>query len=147
MKLSSPIKISYKNLMAAKFRSFLTVLGIIIGVASVIIVMAIGASAQQLIIDQVQGIGTNLVGVIPGASSDKGPPASVFGIVTTTLTLNDMEAVVQKKNVPNAVAASGYVSGVATVIREQFSERKLSGGFRELSEYREGEPEVRQVFH
>lgn len=100
--------------MAAKFRSFLTVLGIIIGVASVIIVMAIGASAQQLIIDQVQGIGTNLVGVIPGASNDKGPPASVFGIVTTTLTLNDMEAILQKKNVPNAVAASGYVSGVAT---------------------------------
>jgi len=121
MKLSSPIKISYKNLMAAKFRSFLTVLGIIIGVASVIIVMAIGASAQQLIIDQVQGIGTNLVGVIPGASSDKGPPASVFGIVTTTLTLNDMEAVVQKKNVPNAVAASGYVSGVATVKYESSS--------------------------
>ena len=62
--------------MAAKLRSFLTVLGIIIGVASVIIVMAIGASAQQLILDQVEGIGSNLVGVIPGASSEDGPPAS-----------------------------------------------------------------------
>jgi len=51
MLLSEPIKISYKNLMAAKFRSFLTILGIIIGVASVIIVMAIGASAQALILD------------------------------------------------------------------------------------------------
>ncbi|NTU66573.1 MAG: FtsX-like permease family protein [Candidatus Moranbacteria bacterium] len=121
MKLSSPIKISYKNLMAAKFRSFLTVLGIIIGVASVIIVMAIGESAQQLIIDQVQGIGVNLIGVLPGAASDKGPPASVFGIVTTTLKIDDMNAILEKRNVPNAVAASGYVSGSAVAKYESNS--------------------------
>ncbi|HBI33751.1 MAG TPA: multidrug ABC transporter substrate-binding protein [Candidatus Moranbacteria bacterium] len=114
MKLSSPIKISYKNLMAAKFRSFLTILGIIIGIASVIIVMAIGASAQQLIIAQVSGVGSNLVGVLPGASDEKGPPASVLGIVTTTLKQSDLDAVLLKKNVPNAVAASGYVSGIGT---------------------------------
>ena len=114
MKLSSPIKISYKNLMAAKFRSFLTILGIIIGIASVIIVMAIGASAQQLILNQVSGAGSNLVGVLPGASDEKGPPASALGIVTTTLKQSDLDAVLLKKNVPNAIAASGYVSGVAT---------------------------------
>ena len=114
MKFSAPIKISYKNLMAAKFRSFLTILGIIIGIASVIIVMAIGASAQQLIVDQVNGMGTNLVGILPGASDEKGPPASVMGIVTTTLKTSDLDAIMLKKNVPNAIAASGYVSGVAT---------------------------------
>lgn len=114
MKLSNPIKISYKNLMASKFRSFLTVLGIIIGIASVIVVMAIGASAQQLILDQVAGIGSNLVGVLPGASDEKGPPASALGIVTTTLKNSDLDAVLQKKNVPNVVAACGYVSGVGT---------------------------------
>ena len=114
MKLTSPIKISYKNLMAAKFRSFLTVLGIIIGIASVIVVMAIGASAQQLILDQVAGMGSNLVGVLPGASDEKGPPASVMGLVTTTLKVEDLKAVLQKKNAPNVVAACGYVSGVAT---------------------------------
>lgn len=101
--------------MAAKFRSFLTILGIIIGIASVIIVMAIGASAQKLITDQVAGIGSNLIGVIPGASSEEGPPATVLGIVTTTLKQRDLAAILQKKNVPNAVAASGYVSGVAVV--------------------------------
>ena len=100
--------------MAAKFRSFLTILGIIIGIASVIIVMAIGASAQQLIIAQVSGVGSNLVGVLPGASDEKGPPASVLGIVTTTLKQSDLDAVLLKKNVPNAVAASGYVSGIGT---------------------------------
>lgn len=100
--------------MAAKFRSFLTILGIIIGIASVIVVMAIGASAQQLILDQVAGMGSNLVGVLPGASDEKGPPASALGVVTTTLKIDDLKAVLQKKNAPNVVAACGYVSGVAT---------------------------------
>ena len=63
MRIIDPIRISYKNLLAAKFRSFLTILGIIIGVASVIIIMAIGQSAQALILDQVSGIGSNLVGI------------------------------------------------------------------------------------
>jgi putative ABC transport system permease protein len=121
MKLSSPIKISYKNLMAAKFRSFLTILGIIIGIASVIIVMAVGASAQKLILDQVNGVGSNLIGVLPGASNDKGPPAAVFGIVTTTLKQADIDAVLKKKNVSNALAASGYVSGVGTMTYESTS--------------------------
>jgi putative ABC transport system permease protein len=133
MKLSAPIKISYKNLMAAKFRSFLTILGIIIGIASVIVVMAIGASAQQLIIDQVNGMGTNLVGILPGASEEDGPPASVMGIVTTTLKVADLEAIMLKKNVPNAIAVSGYVSGVATAEYKSTSSQSnfqgVSAGF------------------
>ena len=113
MKLSAPIKISYNNLMAAKFRSFLTILGIIIGIASVIVVMAIGASAQQLVLSQVSGIGSDLIGVLPGASVEKGPPASALGIVTTTLKNADLKAMLDKKNVPDVINGSGYVSGVA----------------------------------
>ena len=116
--------------MAAKFRSFLTILGIIIGIASVIIVMAVGASAQQLILDQVTGIGSNLVGVLPGASNDKGPPASVFGIVTTTLKVKDLDAILLKKNVPNALAACGYVSGVATI---KYRENSTQGSYQGVS--------------
>ncbi len=101
--------------MAVKFRSFLTILGIIIGIASVIIVMAIGASAQKLILDQVSGIGSNLIGVLPGASDQKGPPASALGVVTTTLKYADLKAVLEKRNVPDAVDASAYVTGSATV--------------------------------
>jgi len=115
MRLSDPVKISYKNLMAAKWRSFLTILGIIIGVASVIIVLAIGASAQALILDQVNAVGSNLIGILPGASDSKGPPASVFGLVTTTLKYDDLQALIKKKNVPNITNACGYVSGSATI--------------------------------
>lgn len=115
MNLLNPIKISYKNLLAAKWRSFLTVLGIIIGVAAVIIVMAIGASAQALILEQIQGVGSNLIGVLPGASEEKGPPASALGIVTTTLKYEDLQAILKKNNAPNIIDAAGYVTGATTV--------------------------------
>ncbi len=115
MNLFSPLKISYKNLTASKFRSFLTVLGIIIGIASVIIVMAIGGSAQKLVLNQVSGIGSNLIGVLPGASDEKGPPASVMGIVTTTLKYADLKALLEKRNAPNIADAAAYVTGSVSV--------------------------------
>ncbi|MFZ2189122.1 MAG: ABC transporter permease [Candidatus Moraniibacteriota bacterium] len=115
MNILSPIKISYKNLVAAKFRSFLTILGIIIGIASVIVVMAIGGSAQKLVISQVSGVGSNLIGVLPGASEEDGPPASAMGIVVTTLKYADLLALEQKRNVPNLSAVTAYVTGSATV--------------------------------
>lgn len=116
--------------MAAKFRSFLTILGIIIGIASVVIVMAVGASAQQLILDQVNGVGSNLIGVLPGASDSKGPPAQVFGIVTTTMKQADLDAVLKKKNVPSAVAASGYVTGVGVM---SYASTSVSESFQGVS--------------
>lgn len=116
MKLLSPIKISYNNLMAAKWRSFLTILGIIIGVAAVIIIFSIGLSAQRLILSQIEGIGSNLIGVIPGASDEKGPPAAVFGIVTKTLIYDDLEALRSGRNVPEIEDGAGYILGTATVI-------------------------------
>lgn len=111
MRIIDPVKISYKNLLAAKFRSFLTILGIIIGVASVIIIMAIGQSAQALILDQVSGIGSNLIGILPGASDEKGPPAAAMGIKVTTLKYDDLEALRNGKNVPEVADAAGYVMG------------------------------------
>ncbi|HPN96580.1 MAG TPA: ABC transporter permease [Candidatus Moranbacteria bacterium] len=97
--------------MAAKFRSFLTILGIIIGVASVIIIMAIGQSAQALILDQVSGIGSNLIGILPGASDEKGPPAAAMGIKVKTLKYGDLEALRNGKNVIEIENAAGYVMG------------------------------------
>lgn len=113
--LFDPIKISLHNLNSSKFRSFLTMLGIIIGVASVIIVMSIGSSAQMLILDQVKGIGSNLIGILPGASEEKGPPASAMGIAITTLKFKDYQEILDKKKVPNLVDAAAYVTGTALV--------------------------------
>lgn len=67
------IKSAFRALNAARRRSLLTMLGIIIGVAAVIIIIAIGAGAQSLILSQVSTFGANLVGVLPGKSEKMGP--------------------------------------------------------------------------
>ncbi len=126
--LFDPIKISYHNIATSKFRSFLTMLGIIIGVSSVIVVMSIGGSAQLLILDQVKGIGSNLVGVLPGASDEKGPPAMALGIVTTTLKYEDMLALKEKRNVPDIEEATAYVTGTAiTKNKDKISQTNYQG--------------------
>lgn len=115
MKIGEPIKIAYRSLSATKTRFFLTVLGVVIGVAAVIMVMAIGASAQALVLSQVQKVGTNLVAVLPGASEENGPPAQALGIVTTSFTLDDVRAIRERRFVPHLEAFSGYVTGTGTV--------------------------------
>lgn len=118
MKLSDPIKIAYRSLLAAKLRFILTVLGVVIGVAAVIMVMAIGASAQKLVLSQIENVGSNLVGILPGASEEEGPPAQALGIVTTTFKNDDLKALRERRNVPHLLALSGYVTGSATVESE-----------------------------
>lgn len=115
MNFQDPIKISYRNLLAHKLRSFLTILGIIIGVAAVIVIMATGLSAQKLIIDEIKGVGSNLIAVLPGASDEKGPPAAVFGVAITTLNYDDLKALRNKKNVPEVEAVAGYVTSTVQV--------------------------------
>ncbi len=115
MKISDPIKIAYRSLTTSKLRFALTVLGVVIGVAAVIMVMAIGASAQKLVLSQIENVGSNLVGILPGASEETGPPASAMGIVTTTFKNDDLKALRERRNVPHLLALSGYVSGSATI--------------------------------
>ncbi|HOZ53048.1 MAG TPA: ABC transporter permease, partial [bacterium] len=74
LSLKQAFRTSIKALKANKARSFLTMLGIIIGVASVIIIMSVGAGAQSLILGQIEGLGANLISVTPGKSDDQGPP-------------------------------------------------------------------------
>ncbi len=97
-----------------KARSFLTMLGVVIGIMSVIVVMSVGAGAQSLILNQVTSLGSNLVGILPGKSEDNGPPASAMGIVVTTLTYDDVKALLDE-NMPFVVAVTGYVRGVDTI--------------------------------
>lgn len=115
MKLADPIKISYRSLTASKTRFFLTVLGVVIGVSAVIMVMSIGASAQQLVLSQVQKAGSNILIILPGASEEDGPPASAFGIVTTTLKNTDLKVLRERYSAPHLTALSGYVTGSGTI--------------------------------
>jgi len=102
---------SLKTLAKNKSRSFLTMLGIIIGVASVILIMSLGAGAQSLILDQVADLGTNLISVTPGKSEKNEPPSSVMGILITTLTYEDYQAILNRSRVPDRAFATTWVSG------------------------------------
>ena len=63
--LAEVVRVSFDSLIANKTRSFLTMLGVIIGVASVVALAVFGNGAQASITGQVQSIGTNLIFVIP----------------------------------------------------------------------------------
>jgi len=94
----------------------LTILGIVIGVAGVIIIIALGAGAQSLVLGQITRLGSDLISVQPGKSNEKGPPAQMFGIVVTTLTTRDVQALRDTARVPHAVAVNANVRGTVTVI-------------------------------
>ncbi len=108
-------KTATRSLAQGKMRSILTMLGIVIGIASVIILMSIGQSAQDLILGQVQSIGSNLIIVIPGAPSNGkfSPPAAAQGIVITTLQQQDIDALKREPAIDFAVPE---VRGQAEVV-------------------------------
>ena len=117
MLLKDAFKTATRSLTYGKMRSILTMLGIVIGISSVIVLMSIGQSAQNLILGQVQSIGSNLIIITPGAPSGKGfsPPASVQGIIITTLQQRDIDALERE---PSVRAAVPLVSGQAEAVYE-----------------------------
>ncbi len=72
MIISNLLKIAYRSLSKNKLRTFLTMLGIIIGVASVIAMLAIGEGSKQNITASISSLGTNSVMIMPGAISQGG---------------------------------------------------------------------------
>jgi putative ABC transport system permease protein len=102
---------SLRSLRKNKSRSFLTMLGIIIGVAAVIMIMSLGAGAQSLILDQVEVLGSDLISITPGKSNKDEPPSSVMGIIITTLTYEDYEAINDQSRLPDLAAVAASVNG------------------------------------
>ncbi|MEI6836024.1 MAG: ABC transporter permease [Candidatus Falkowbacteria bacterium] len=116
MDLFSIIKLVIKNLLARKGRTLLTILGITIGVAGVIIIISLGAGAQSLILGQVTKLGSNLLYIQPGKTADNGAP--IPGLVITSLVNSDVEALRDKSRVPHALAVNAATQGTATVTWE-----------------------------
>ncbi|MFZ3057764.1 MAG: ABC transporter permease [Minisyncoccales bacterium] len=110
MNILESIKNSWHMIIRNRMRSFLTMLGIIIGITAVMIVLSVGESVQGLILNEVKTIGSNLVGVLPGYSDENSPPSSTFGVVITSLKYEDGEAIL-KGNYPYIESLAMYVSG------------------------------------
>ena len=92
MKLFDSFRSALQSIVVNKLRSALTMLGVIIGVASVIAMVAVGNGASELVQQQVLSLGSNLVTVTPGnQSSDAGLRGG--GTQSQNLTLDDMNAI------------------------------------------------------
>ena len=100
---------TFSALTANKVRTSLTMLGIIIGISSVIIMVAIGQGAQASIQTSIQSIGSNLIMVTPGASRNIGYGVSTGRGSAKTLTMKDVDAI--SAEVTNIKAISPEVSG------------------------------------
>src|SRR5437660_9935366 len=91
MKLLAGMKIALRALRVNRMRSALTMLGIIIGVAAVIAMVAVGSGATQRIQEQIQSIGSNLIIVLPGSISTNG--VRLGSGATSSLTEDDAKAI------------------------------------------------------
>ena len=97
MQISENIRIAIRSLAANKLRAALTMLGIMIGVAAVITLLAIGDGVNRFIADQFIGLGTNLVFIMPNLEP---------GQFESSLTLRDAESLDSVAAVPDAVAVA-----------------------------------------
>lgn len=86
-----PVHSAWTSITTHKLRSFLTILGIVIGIAAVIALMSIGRGAQAQIMSRIQGLGADLIGIRPGMVTAGGIRGG-FGSAST-LTLEDAEAI------------------------------------------------------
>lgn len=114
MNYRQTFKTAVRGITANKSRSFLTILGIVIGITAIMLVVALGAGAQNLILGQVQGIGSRTIAVIPGREpTSLSDAASVF---LDSLKEKDLRAISDKANVPYAEYIMPVVFGTERMI-------------------------------
>jgi putative ABC transport system permease protein len=109
------MRTALRALTVNKMRSILTMLGVIIGVTSVVALMSIGYGVQNSITSNFEGMGTNLLYVSPGATSTSSGIRSAMGSAST-LTLADAEALLDSDLAPAVAAVAPQVSTREQVI-------------------------------
>ena len=110
--IPSTLKISFRALKVNKMRSALTMLGIIIGVGAVIAMLAVGTGASKRISDQISSMGSNLIMILPGATTSGG--VRMGSGTQPTLTMGDAEAI--QKECPAVSTVAPVLSGVSQIV-------------------------------
>jgi putative ABC transport system permease protein len=111
MSLWQTIRVAWEGIAVNKVRSFLTMLGIIIGVSAVIIMMAVSAGTEATIAERIQGLGSNLIMVQRGFG----------GMVRMGVGPEGARAVSQGLSYEDALAIREQVSGISGVVAEQMA--------------------------
>jgi putative ABC transport system permease protein len=105
-------KVAIAALKVNALRSFLAMLGVIIGVASVIVMVSVATGAGQAIEDRIKALGTNVLVVMPGSFTSGGRRAGEG----TAVSLSEADLAAIRTKVPNVAAAAGTVSGSAPLV-------------------------------
>ncbi|ACU77164.1 protein of unknown function DUF214 [Catenulispora acidiphila DSM 44928] len=100
MRITESFRVAFDALLANRLRSLLTMLGVVIGVAAVVVLVAIGGGAKQLVTSEVEGLGSNIVFVAPGKFQLGTSPA------ISRLQLADADYLDRVLGRPDAVAVS-----------------------------------------
>ena len=112
MRYLQSVRIAFRALRANALRSLLTMLGIVIGVAAVITMVAIGEGAHMRVAEQIRALGANLLIVMPGAAREGGARLELGS--RHTLTKADASAI--RREIPAVAVAVPSVSGTAQVV-------------------------------
>ncbi|MET0433440.1 MAG: ABC transporter permease, partial [Cellulomonas sp.] len=105
MNWSETLATSWSAVRAHALRSLLTVLGILIGIAAVILTVGLGLGTQKDVAAQIDSLGSNLLIVSPGSSTDSSGMRGGFG-TSTTLTQADAAALTSAVNAPDIAAVA-----------------------------------------
>jgi len=105
----STLSLAFKSLKRSKLRTLLTVLGIVIGIAAVIIVMSAGEGLKGLVMDQINAFGSDFIQIeikVPATAKNSVSNAGALaqGVQVTTLTLDDAKAIGRLPNITNYYA-------------------------------------------
>jgi putative ABC transport system permease protein len=105
----------FEAVLSHRLRSGLTVLGIMIGIAAVILTVGLGEGAQQQVSSQISALGSNLLTVTPGSSTSSSGIRGGFG-TASTLTLADATALASKVVAPDVAAVAPATSVSETLV-------------------------------
>ena len=143
MNILESIRLAFRALVANKLRAALTMLGIIIGVGAVITLMSAGEGVSLYIEEQFQGMGSNLLFVMPGSEEEAsaGPPGMRSS--TAELTNKDVEALRDPIRAPDVAAISAQMLRMTTVATgKRDTTAYVTGVTPEFSRVRNWFPEV-----
>ncbi len=111
MRIADFLHLTGSSIIAHRLRSGLTILGITVGIAAVVLLTSIGEGVHKFVLSEFTQFGTTLVGINPGKATTAGGTMGVFGSVRP-LTIEDSEAL---KRLPFARAVVPFVQGNAEV--------------------------------
>ncbi|MES0445664.1 MAG: ABC transporter permease [Desulfobacterales bacterium] len=111
MLLKDSVKLSLAALFSQRMRSFLTTLGITVGIASVVLLTSLGEGVHRFVLSEFTQFGTNLIGVTPGKATTAGMSGGIISNVRP-LSMDDAAAL---KRIPNIIAVAPVVQGNAPV--------------------------------